>query len=259
MLDVLAQVRRARGWMFAGVILGAALALFFLMSVTPLYKAQMIVGPASPISTDQAASAAGVRLAPNSNANDLNFTRFENTLAGPSVAGALLKDERIFGGIIEDHPLGFLPAQKNWSPQKLAEYMRRSVRIDPIGDTKLRRLSYYHADPEFAAYFLARAQEVTDELIRRRVKADAGARIEYLQKASSALVNPEHRRALTDLLMEQERVLMLASVDQPYAAAVIEPALSSYKPKWPSRTLALLSFIMAGALAGFVVHGLRSA
>jgi uncharacterized protein involved in exopolysaccharide biosynthesis len=258
LLDVLAELRRAKAWIIAGIVLGAALAFLYLGAVTPFYKAQMIVGPANPISNDESAGeAAGVHPARNNSANALNFTRFESTLAGPAVAGVLLKDEKIFQGLIEDSPHGLLPAQTAWSPGELSDYVRRRVRIEPVGETQLRRLVYFHPSQDFAAYFLARLQEVDDALIRRSIRTEAAERVRYLQKSSAALANPDHRRGLTSLLMEQERLLMLASLDQPYAATIVEPAASSYRPVWPSRALVLAAFILSGAILGFVVHGFR--
>lgn len=68
-------------------------------------------------------------------------------------------------------------------------------------------------------------------------------------------MNPEHRRALTNLLMEQERVKMLVSIDQSYTATIVEPAANLPKPSWPKPLLILPIFMMIGAVLGFVLHG----
>jgi hypothetical protein len=257
--DILADMRRARGFIMGGMLLGAVLALIFLAAAVPFYRAQMIVGPAAPISNNEAAGEIAKMRAAQLDSNIMNFTRFENTLAGSSVAGALLKDEKIFEGLTQDRSFGLLRAETTWTPEKLAEYIRRRVRIDPVGETPLRRLVYYHPSAGFAAYFLTRLHEVSDGLIRRSIRSAAAGRVEYLQKTSQSIPNPEHRRSLTELLMEQERLLMLASVDQPYAAMIVEPASSSSRPKWPGRIAAFLIFSLAGGFAGFAVHGIRRA
>ena len=49
---------------------------------------------------------------------------------------------------------------------------------------------------------------------------------------------------------------MLASIDQPYAAAVIEPPAASVRAWWPDALLIVPSVMFAGALLGLVLHGL---
>src|SRR5690242_6329317 len=56
--DVIAGLCRAKISITAGVLLGLALAALFLASAVPFYRAQMIVGPATPIIYDERASAA---------------------------------------------------------------------------------------------------------------------------------------------------------------------------------------------------------
>lgn len=260
LFDVLVEIRQAKRWMLACAVLALAVGFLFLGAATPFYKARMIVGPANPISNNQGANdAAGMHATQDNGANVLNFARFESTLAGSAVAGILLKDEKIFEGLSQDRPLGLFASQDEWTPAELADYVRRRVRIEPIGETPLRRLVYYHPAPEFAAYFLKRLQEIDDAIIRDSIRNEAAARVQYLQSASVAIANPDHRRGLTNLLMEQERLLMLTSVEQPYAASVFEPAASSSRPEWPKRVPTLAAFMLCGAIFGFVLYGLRRA
>lgn len=52
---------------------------------------------------------------------------------------------------------------------------------------------------------------------------------------------------------------MLASVDTPYAAAVVEPSSSSAKAVWPSKALVYSAFLAVCSLLGFVAHGVFAA
>lgn len=255
LLDVLAEVRRARAWMMFCAIISLAIGFLFLGAATPFYRAHMIVGPANPISAEAINEQEKPR--PGHDTSALNFSRFESTLSGAAVAGTLLKDEKIYEGLTKDSPMGLFDADETWTPATLSDYIRRRVRIEPIGETPLRRLVYYHPSPEFAAYFLARLQETDNSLIRRSLRNEAAARVDYLEKASAAIANPDHRRGLTDLLMEQERLLMLTSLDQPYAAAVFEPPAASAHAEWPKRVPTLAAFMLVGAIFGFVIYGFR--
>lgn len=251
--DVLAALKRAKFFLATGVLAGVCGAMIFLSAAVPSYRAQMIAGPT------QTLEAAGERALPESpSLNDLGFTRFETIITGISVASALLKDTKIFQGLQRDPRGGIFEPDQEWTPEKLSEYLKRRIRIEPIGDTKLRRLVYYHPSADFAVYMLGRIHRAADVIIREDARVQAAQRVGYLRKTSAEISNPEHRRALTDLLVQQERLLMLASIDQPFAAAIVEPPSASARPRWPDKSLALAAFAVAGALAGFVVYGLRA-
>ena len=104
-----------------------------------------------------------------------------------------------------------------------------------------------------------RLHETADGLIQYGLRKEVNERIAYLQKAMAEVRNPDHRRALTDLLMEQERLKMMVSIDQPYAAAMVEPSAISATPAWPDTTLVFLAFGVAGAFLGFIVFSIAQA
>jgi len=242
-----------------------ALALVYGFGAQKFYKAEMIVAPANPINGAEVSSLLAdenlfalrylVQRVGVGTSSD--FTRFENMYAGPSVAEMLLQDENILKGLSMDRAYGFLAPQKNWNAARLSEYLSKRVRIVPIGATPLRKMVYFHPNPEFASYLLTRIHVLTDALIRQTIKAEAIERVQYLSDAVQKTNNPEHRRALTTLLLEQERLRMLVSIDQPYAASVIEPASASDKPQWPDLKLLVCAALVCGFLTGWLVHGFR--
>ena len=268
--DALDDIKRARRFIILGAIVGLIAAALFLLFAIPCYKAEMTITPANPLSGIEAGMTA-----PNSFSSDqdpnttryliqqqgapnlADFTRFENMFSGASVAEELLKDEKITKGLLYDRPATMTINGDSWTPEKLSEYIKKRVRIEPVGATPLRRLTYFHPSPGFAVYFLNQIYHLTDGRIRGTVKEAATQRIGYMQSALDGAQNPDHRRAIAALLTEQERLLMLVSIDQPYAASIVEPAASSSKPQWPDKALALLSLIFVGALAGFILHGLQ--
>ncbi len=259
------ELWHARTLILCGMVLGFFLALGFIFAAIPHYRAQLTVSPATPM--DSAKSAAIMndenilalryiaQRAGISNASD--FMRFETLYTGPSVATQLLKDPRILTGLNADRSFIILKQRPQyWSPSILAHYIKNRVDFEPIKATPLRRLTYLHKDPEFASYFLTRLHIITDALIREHIRTNTSERINYLQNAIQTTNNPEHRRALTTLLLEQERMRMLVSIDQPYAAEIIEPATSFFKPVWPNIALIYSTFLFAGAFLGFITHGL---
>lgn len=260
-----ADIRRARLYILTGLACGLLCAAGFMALAIPHYKASIILSPAAPMTGAESSS-----MLANDNLFALrflvqrlgsgqgsDFQRFENIYTGPSVAAILLKDRKIESGLKADQSFSFLTPEQSWNAEKLSEYLGKRLRLEPMGVTSARRLTYHHADPEFARYLVSAVHHIADGLIRHTIREDSKARVDYLNKASSETTNPEHRRALTTLLMEQERLLMLVSIDQPYAASVIEPASSGVKPQWPDKKLTFAGFALIFAFLGYLVYGAR--
>lgn len=267
MEDAIKVLWRAKFFILICAVAGLFAALFFINISTPYYKAQMIISPANPMNGAEVSSlladdnlfALRYMMQRVGVSNSSDFLRFENTVRGPSVATELLKRDEILRGLAYDQSFHFSHPEQDWSPAKLAEYISKRVRLEPVGATSLRRMVYFHPDVKFAAHFLSVLHTVTDAMIRRNIREEAEKRVQYLKNAIVTTNNPEHRRALTTLLLEQERLRMLVSIEQPYAAAVIEPPSASFKPEWPDQPLIILAFVFGGAILGFALHALRNA
>ncbi len=261
--DLVIEVWRARVFVLCGLGVGFLLALAFMFSALPHYRAVMILSPASPmgaVSARVTADRNGAEAYGDSRVDDgALFTRFEAMYKGASVAALLLHNEVILEGLERDRAFIFSEGELEWNAAKLSEYIARRVVVDPVGETDLRQFYYDHVDPKFAAIFVQQIHEVTDGLIRYSMRRDVNERIEYLHEALGGVNNPEHRRGLTDLLMEQERLKMLVSINQAYAASVVEPSIARERAIWPSRGLVFAAFMGIGAFLGFVVYSVRHA
>lgn len=266
-LDIIQHIIRARLYIIGGVLIGACMAGLFLGAAIPHEKAHMIISPASPMSGSETSSLlandnlfALRYLAQNIGARGTNdFTSFEHIFDGVRVAEQLLDDPLIKSGLAHDRRLSFLDPDPVDTPEELATYIQKHVRLEPVGTSSLRRMVYTHPRGDFAAYFIERIHDVTDTLIRQNVKTEAATRAAYLKQTIGTTVNPAHRQTLTTLLLEQERLLMLVSIDSPYAATVVEPASVAIKPAWPNTPLVVLSALLGGGLVGFMVFGLVQA
>lgn len=266
MADFFYDIYKAKFAILIGAVIGFFVALSFISFSIPHYKTEMILSPASPMTGAESSSMLAddnlfalrylaQRIGGGGGGSD--FQRFENIYAGPSVAEILLRDKTVQQGLSNDRGFTFSDAENDWSAEKLAEYLKTRVSLEPVGTSAAKKLVYYHQDQDFAEYFLSGIHRIADNLIRHNIREDAKARVDYLNDAIAKTSNTEHRRALTTLLMEQERLLMLVSIDQPYAANVIEPASSSAKTAWPNLYFVYTGFILLGMLAGFLIYNLR--
>jgi len=67
--------------------------------------------------------------------------------------------------------------------------------------------------------------------------------------------NPEQRRVVTNLLLEQERARMMVSMDAPVAASVYEPAAAGAYTVWPDAGLFYGGLGLLGLMLGYFVFG----
>ena len=263
--ELLDDVWRARVVLLAGAVAGIVLALVFMTICVPQYRATMLVAPAAssigadvnaPLPDKSVSVTQTVRTVPET-INFGNYTQFEHTLRETSVAAALLRQPETMAGISKARRFIVGNAPSLETAEDLADYLRDHISIEPVGTTSLRRLVYKHPDRQFAVHMLRALHGVADDLIRQESRERIREREDYLQEVLESVDHPDHRRALTMLLMEQEHLEMILAMDEPFAAAIIEPPAAGTHPYWPRAAIVLPVFMLAGMMIGFVLHRVR--
>lgn len=262
--DVFGALWAARASVLIGAALGLAAAFLLLLFAVPHYRVSMLVAPAErPAQADiktllpDNPGFALQYLANTVGAQDsTDFTRFEHILLGPAVAGRIGAEDRqkIFEGMGQVCKFRFGCSPGRDSAAAMAELFQKTVKIEPVGNTKLRRVVFDHPSGAFGAWLLDRLYDEADRMIRAEVAERAHRRADYLKTVLGKTSHPDHRRALTSLLMEQERILMILAMDEPFAAIVAEPPAVSVRPVWPRRSLIFAGFAFAGAFLGFALR-----
>lgn len=263
--DLMNMLWQARLFLLVGGLIGLAGSTLYAFIATPLYRAEMIVAPADGYALGDYASSSSVDRSislpfwrpsePEGISTD--FYRFIYTFQEPSVAAILMKDKKAVAGIRRDSARLARVASENWKPSQLSEYFHDRVKVEPVGATVLRRLSYTHPDPEFAADMLRKMHLVADQMIRRDRRRHSQSRVDYLQQALAKTTHPDHRVGITRLLMQQEHIQMLANMDEPYAAIIVEPPSASPRPVWPRWPLLLSVATLMGMAVGFLAWSMR--
>lgn len=262
--DLVNMLWQARLFLLVGGLLGLAGSMVYAFAATPLYRAEMIVAPADGYALGDYASSSSVDRSislpfwrpaePEGISTD--FYRFIYTVQEPSVAAILMKDKKAVTGVRRDSArLARIPSEQ-WKPSQLSEYFHKRVKVEPVGATVLRRLSYTHPDPEFAADMLRKMHLVADQMIRRDRRRHSQSRVDYLQQALAKTTHPDHRVGITRLLMQQEHIQMLANMDEPYAAIIVEPPSATPRPVWPRWPLLLSVATLMGMAIGFFTWSL---
>lgn len=263
--DVLRDLWRARTYLMAGAASGLLCAALFLFLAVPQYGAAMLVSPTTRSGTPDISA-----LFPNNASfameyvmqsfgpgDSSDFMRFEAILREASVAAQALKDEKIRAGIADARQWRFETASGLSDAAALAAWLQKNITVEPVGQTRLKRIGVRHPDPVFAAYLLQKLYDTADGIIRAELEDKTQKRIAYLEHEIDSVSHPDHKRVLTKLLMDQEQIRMILSVNEPFAALMAEPPAAGPKPVWPRRSLVLPGFAFAGMFAGYVLFILR--
>ncbi len=245
-----------------GAVIGFVLALFLFFTVKPQYEIWMIVtAPREGVErfdflTDQARPFL-VSGSDQTALTDREYMRFQQSLRGPAVASVLLRMDGMKDGLQQDTL--FLGGASDLSDASdVANYLDRHVQMDPVKNSESLKLVYHHPDREMGIKILRNIVRIGDQLIRQDARRDVDARIEWLRRELKTTLNPEHRQALTRMLMGEERREMLLSIDTPYALSIVEDANSSSKPSFPKPMLFFPVLVLAGMVTGLALSYLRS-
>jgi hypothetical protein len=120
-------------------------------------------------------------------------------------------------------------------------------------------LSYSSSHPEFAAFFLSAVVKTTNDYIRMQNREIQQRYVDNVTQSIERNTNIQQREALDQLLLQEERQLMLAEVDVPYAASILDgPNVLPVNPV--KRTLIIYGFIamLIGVAIALLRHRLPS-
>lgn len=279
------DLRAGWRWPAAGLALGLAAALALVHLVTPEYTAGMVVGP-----TARAGSAAmGARVpAGDREASSVaehgagdealsDFARYLHLLTSVPVAERLMADPALLHRLFADRwdeqaavwrqPGGLrllllaLVGREDWlepDATLVARRLQRLLVVEPLGTGPMRRVWLRHADRSFAVTLVRRVATATDAHLRAEAARRSGAQSEHLRARLAVVTVAEHRRALADLLADQERVSMMIGADLPFAADMVEPPSVGPLPDWPNPLVVVPLAGLAGLAAGAFAFGVRS-
>ncbi len=264
--DVMRDLHKARKYLFFGILAGLITGFIFIVLAVPQYRATMLIAPAEratgpdikALLPDNSSFAVQYMMNTLGSQDSGDYIRFEHMLHGASVAARLLKDERFMDGVARANSFVLQGRRTNIdTPEELASYLTDKVVIETVGTTPLRRLIYKHRDRGFATYMLRRLHEETDNIIREEIRGKTNSREAYLRDALSKINHPDHRRAMTSLLMEQEHVRMILAMNEPFSAIIAEPPSAGVSPYWPRKKIVFPAFIFAGMVVFYFLYSLQ--
>ncbi|MBK1841641.1 hypothetical protein JHL17_30000 [Azospirillum sp. YIM B02556] len=290
---ILRSLRAGWRWLLAGWSAGLALAVIALWLVTPAYTATMVIGPMARIG----AAATGSRVPVSSGRDSAtgaesgaadeslsDFARYLELFGSGPVAEQLAREPDVLHALFPDRwdagegrwrpPPGPLPMAKrallalvgrrDWvepDGDRVERALRERLLIDMLRSGPMRRISFRHADRATAVDLLGRIAAATDAHLRSEAARRSAAQIAHIKLRLDAVTVAVHRQALSDLLLDQERVAMMIGVDLPYAADMLQPPAAGMLPDWPNPAAVVpLAGLVGLVAAGFALsarHALK--
>lgn len=266
----------------------------WMKSVSPLYTAKIVLAPASGGGGGGMASRlsrysgvaalAGIDLPADETVTP--FSQFGEMITSSLVAERLAEKHGILSRVfkagwvwnpdaktwsrkqglltpIKNSVRGFfnLPPRAPPSANALANLLKQKLSTKLVGNSGMQVIQLQHKDPVFAVNLLTWLHRESDNLIREEAQARTSRQIAYIEQKLRTVTAADHRRSLVELLLDQEKQMMMIQVDLPFAARIIEPAIASDDPTFPRPSLFLLVAGVAGLIIGvcltFLIEALR--
>ena len=227
-----------------GCVIGTVIAAVILMFQKPVYQAEMIVSPTERTGVPSLSS-----FLPKAAANapalqyfveridasqSTDFTVFETLITSPAIHHQINKD------MVKSH-----------------RWLAKRLQIRPVGLSQFRKIILRDTNKDKLIPILNTLYRLTDQSIRDDKKMKTARRISYLNEQLKTTFNPDHRDAIIALLKEQEQTKMMVSIDNHFAANIIQPAIILEKPIAPNWKILFPILIALGGFLGLVVGGLR--
>ena len=285
LLDICSQWKLVAGFAIVAILAG----IIYLNAATYNYTAQLLVAPAqsSGMSGDRLsnlsglASLAGVDISEDPSTR--SFRLYAEGLRSRDVAEALTKQKPLIEGAFstewDTRSQQFKEPQRSWlghivralksilgipnypwkapGPDRMQEYISGSVKVSS-GKSTLITLTYENPDPKFALTFMRSLHKALDDNLRYKALDRSNTYISYLKEQLNLTSLVEQRNALAQMLLEQERIKMMASSSAPYAADSFGPVTVSLRPTSPKPALFLVITFTAGVVLGALVALLRT-
>lgn len=274
-------------WIIAATVLIAVSLVGAWMKIrSPLYTATMVVAPANETGAGELtsrlsqftgiAALAGINLPEKQAVSP--FDEFMEIIKSNTVAERLASRHGILPRVFEKRwnwnpenrtwtrresllaPVGEalraffdLPPPSPPTPRMLAEYLDKELTISAVETSGMQRVEFSHRDPRFAADLLRWLHEEGDGVIREEREARTSRQIDYIETKLQVIAAADHRRSLVQLLLDQEKQMMMIQVDLPFAARIIEPPNVSDDPTFPRPPLFIALAVVIGVLLGVLM------
>ncbi len=285
LVELAGDLRRRWSWILLAALIGLGAALAYLNLATTRYTTSLRITPAISSQTGLSstlsrlgglASLAGVSVRQGAEGAS-PFDLYLDRLTSRELAQQLTGDQRIMQTAFakqwdpstrtfRDRPGPLRPIRNllyavagqpvpAWTPpgaEELQKYLLKTIGVAPPGpkDPPISSLIVQTPDPAFGVYLLETVHRQADADVRAASLQRAQQYADHLSRKLATTEVAEHRRTLSEALLEQERAVMMATSAGPFAALPLEPASGPTRPTSPKPVMAIVLGLFLGALIG---------
>lgn len=141
---------------------------------------------------------------------------------------------------------------------KLDDFLAGHLSYSQIQQTPFYTVTYTYGNRADAERMLSLVLASADSIVRTAHLVRAQQQIKYLEGKLQQVTIEQHKQVLSNLLLEQERTVMLAQSGSSFAFEFVRPVSSSPAPTSPKPLLVIGLFSLLGMLAGVGAHSTRN-
>jgi TRAP-type C4-dicarboxylate transport system permease small subunit len=287
--DFARAIRERARIVWGMIILCFALGCLYMIIVKPQYTVTMVVGPAPASSQAKTSASALSSLSGATSAISglLGTSTTPSTLAPMDEFMQLIESPRVMQKMIDKNP-AILPTifyrewdakTKTWHPppgplsvigqlvykafglpsyvppsaQRLATDLFNTLTITEVNTTAMQQISWTFINPKFGVQFMSDLRSEADAIVRKENQDLADKQIEYLQNKLNTTEQLDQRQMLLGLLQNQVMTRMSINASIPYAAMMVQQAVSSDLPTSPNPFIVMTVAIVVGFLFGVFI------
>lgn len=235
------------------VLVCGAAAAAFAFTATPMYRAEAVISEAQNSSMGGGgaiagqlgglASLAGVTLGSGSSlSRDSHAILKSRDLAQQFIERYALVD-KLLVNVKAPHSL--------W--KAVSRFRKDSLNVDEDRRTGTITISMYWRDPKEAAIWASDYIGLGNEVIRNRAAADAKRNVAYLSNQLQQTNSIEVQHAISNLIENETKTLMLAQGRAEFAFTTIDPAVPPEVSANPKKSLVIFIGLAVGMFAGLLM------
>ncbi len=252
----------ARVIILTATVLCTAVALYFAITATLIYRGETVIAPVSRNGGINGSGSLGGQLGGLAGIASLAGVNLDSASSSDREAKAILQSRSLVAEFIQRNDLvgELLQGESKQTLWLAVKAFKEGVLT--IKEDKRTGLTTIDVDWKSAAVAAKWANgfvALANERIRARAIDEATRNIAFLTKQISQTNVVEIQHALYSLVENETKTLMLANARVEYAFTVIDPAVPPERKFGPKRSLMVLGGILAGLALGVIIAYVRSA
>jgi LPS O-antigen subunit length determinant protein (WzzB/FepE family) len=143
------------------------------------------------------------------------------------------------------------------NPKRLQLLLKEAFSVNVSEKTKFLTIAGFSSKPDVLIELINSAVIASDDLVKKRYIEKSTQSLNFYQNKISRSKSRELRQALANLIVTEEKKLMLSTTGKNFVVKPISRPQISYKPAKPNPILILVLSVLLGVLCGIIIIFIR--